>query len=595
MNVFKLLGLISINNSEANSRIDETSERAGALAKVFKTAGSVVVGTGKVIATGLAAGVTAFGKLTYDALQASGELEQNMGGSEAVFKQYASSVQATAKNAYSQMGLSTSDFLATANKMGSLFQGAGFGISESADIATQAMQRAADVASIMGIDTTWAMESIAGAAKGNFTMMDNLGVAMNETTLAAYALEQGMEKSYSQMTQQEKIGVAMKMFLDRTAYAAGNYAKENKTLAGALNTAKAAMTNFLDGSGDVDQLVDSFTNAAEVIVENVSEIAPRLASGLEKAITKLSPKIPELFNDLLPAITAGGIALVNGFTAVLPGLFDALIAVMPSLVEAFGKIFQGLIDNLPQILSTVGTAIGTIMRNNVWPAIQNFFKVNFGVDLPDWDQLVSDISDGWNKIIWPGIQEFFKKAFNIELPDWDQLVTDLDNGWTNDVWPNIQAFFRKTFGIDMPDWVQVKKDIQNGWDTFVKNSLNLSVIGRILFGGVIGGPNSDLEDAAKWNAEGAVFSKPTLFASRLGLQGVGEAGPEAVAPIDVLQGYVRAAVDASNAGRDAALMELASSMRNLTDSLPDIMKESFASMRFEIGNREFARMVKGVT
>ena len=42
--------------------------------------------------------------------------------------------------------------------------------------------RAADVASIMGIDVD-AVEAVAGAAKGNFTMMDNLGVAINDTSL----------------------------------------------------------------------------------------------------------------------------------------------------------------------------------------------------------------------------------------------------------------------------------------------------------------------------------------------------------------------------------------------------------------------------
>ena len=46
----------------------------------------------------------------------------------------------------------------------------------------------------------------------------------------------------------------------------------------------------------------------------------------------------------------------------------------------------------------------------------------------------------------------------------------------------------------------------------------------------------------RWNADGAVFDKPTIFNTRLGLQGVGEAGKEAVAPISVLQGYVSAAV-----------------------------------------------------
>ena len=84
------------------------------------------------------------------------------------------------------MGVAQSEYLATANKMGSLFQGSGLSQQRSLELTTKAMQRATDVASVMGIDTSQALESIAGAAKGNFTMMDNLGFAMNAKTLEAY-------------------------------------------------------------------------------------------------------------------------------------------------------------------------------------------------------------------------------------------------------------------------------------------------------------------------------------------------------------------------------------------------------------------------
>ena len=50
--------------------------------------------------------------------------------------------------------------------------------------------------------------------------------------------------------------------------------------------------------------------------------------------------------------------------------------------------------------------------------------------------------------------------------------------------------------------------------------------------------NPDAPWLPNWNADGAIFSKPTIFNTRMGLQGVGEAGPEAVAPIDKLQQYV---------------------------------------------------------
>ena len=99
-------------------------------------------------------------------------LEQNLGGTQAVFGQFFKNVQADAKDAYKNMGLSASDYMATANKMGSLFQGSGIDQQKSLDMTSKAMKRAADVASVMGVDMNTAMESVAGAAKGNFTMIN---------------------------------------------------------------------------------------------------------------------------------------------------------------------------------------------------------------------------------------------------------------------------------------------------------------------------------------------------------------------------------------------------------------------------------------
>ena len=365
MDLFKLLGTISINNSDAVDALDETSvkgqETESKLSKAFGAVGKGALAVGKAVGTGLLAGGAAMGALTVKAMNLSGELEQNMGGSEAVFAEYAGKMQETAKNAFENMGLSTSDFLGTANKMGALFQGAGFSIEESSNLASDSMQRAADVASIMGIDTASAMEAIAGAAKGNFTMMDNLGVAMNDTTLNAYALEKGINKTTQEMTNQEKIALAMEMFMEKTSYAAGNYAKENETLAGSLGTAKSALTNFLDGSGDVDQLVGAFSNAANVIVKNIKEIAPRLISGITDIIKQVIPMLPPLLQELLPTIIDGAVSLINGLVDALPTILDALMSALPSLIEGVQQIINALIQALPQIIRSLVSALPTLI------------------------------------------------------------------------------------------------------------------------------------------------------------------------------------------------------------------------------------------
>ena len=365
MELFKLFGTIAINNSDANRALDETTNKGqqtqSKLSKFFSGIGKGAVAVGKTVGVGLAAGATAMTGLTVKAMQSAGSLEQQMGGSEAVFGEYASNIQETAKKAFSTMGLATNDYLQTANKMGSLFKGAGFDTKEAMELSSKAMQRASDVASIMGIDTSMAMESIAGAAKGNFTMMDNLGVAMNDTTLQAYALEKGINKSTREMTNQEKIGLAMEMFLEKTADYAGNYSKENETLAGSLGTAKAAFQNFLDGSGDVDSLVQTFSGAINSMVKQLDELLPRLVTGLTDLVNQLIPMIPPLIQKVLPVIVEGATSLISGIVGVLPQLIDAFLAALPLFIDGFTQIFNGIIEALPQLIQSIVNALPALI------------------------------------------------------------------------------------------------------------------------------------------------------------------------------------------------------------------------------------------
>lgn len=374
MNLFKLFGTIAIQNKEALEGIDETTQAgdkaSSKLSGAFSKIGSAAVACGKVIATGLAAGAAAFGALTVKALNAAGELEQNMGGSEAVFGKYAQNMQKTAENAFSSMGLSASDFLGTANKMGSLFKGAGFDVEEASELTATAMQRAADVASIMGLDVSVAMESIAGAAKGNFTMMDNLGVAMNDTTLQAYAYAQGIEKATKDMTNQEKIGLAMQMFLEKTADYAGNYAKENETLAGSLTTAKAALGNFLSGVGDASTLGDTLISTGNVIATKLTELLPNLVKGITNLLNQLIPHIPPLIEQVLPGVIQGAVALLKGLVKALPGLVKNVVSSLfkalgsdlsNELGNTVGNAVESVIGAVSKIISGIGSVIGEFL------------------------------------------------------------------------------------------------------------------------------------------------------------------------------------------------------------------------------------------
>ena len=351
LSIFEIMGRIAIDNGAADKALDETTanaREAGAkISSAFESIGNKAVAIGKTIAAGLAVGTAAIGALTVGAMKQAGELEQNMGGSEAVFKEHAEKMQETAKTAYKNMGLSASSFLATANKMGALFQGVGFDIEESATISAEAMQRAADVASIMGVDLESAMESIAGAAKGNFSMLDNLGVAVNDTTLEMYALSQGIDKATSDMTTQEKVALAMQLFMEKTAYATGNYAKENDTLAGSLSTAKAALDNFLSGAGDATALAEAVMDSAEVILTKLDSLLPSLVTGIGTLVKKLAPKLPGLLTRLVPAAVEAMSGIIK---AILPELPKMIAEIAPVLIQGAKDLGTAMIEAIKETI-----------------------------------------------------------------------------------------------------------------------------------------------------------------------------------------------------------------------------------------------------
>lgn len=344
---------------------DEVNAGGGPFQNALGKLGGIAKASGTAISAGIAAGATGIAALTGKMLNARAELEQQLGGSEAVFGQYATNIQNIAKNSYKNMGLSQNEFLAGANKMGSLYQGAGVSVQDSMKMSAEAIQRATDVASIMGIDTSFALESVAGMAKGNFTMMDNLGVAMNDTALNAYALQKGIDKTTQQMSMQEKVSLATQMFLEKTAKYAGNYAKENETLSGSLNTTKKAFQDFLSGGGSMQNFITSLIGTAKIAAPEIVKILPEIVNGLSQLVQQLAPVVGELLPTLVPAIVSAAVNIMNALVQQLPTLIQALVAALPQFIQGVIQIAVGLIQALPQIINILLPAIPTIVNSFV--------------------------------------------------------------------------------------------------------------------------------------------------------------------------------------------------------------------------------------
>ena len=425
-------------------------------------AGGALEGAGKKmggkLAIGLAAGaaVAGLGKIVAKSIGEGKELEQNLGGTEAVFGKFADNLQKKSAEAYKNMGMSASDYMSTANKMGSLFQGSGVSQEKSLKMTTDAMQRAADVASVMGIDTATAMESIAGAAKGNFTMMDNLGVAMNATTLQSYALEKGINFDWNTASNAEKSELAMKMFMDRTSQYQNNFAKESEsTLSGSLGAMKALTQ-------------DIFGNLAIG-----ADITPQISALLETAQTFLIDNLLPMVSNVLTGLANNAGQLAGVLTQLILSIGQELITLAPTLLQSgitlLVELGQGLIEGLPQLIPMVAQVIADLADTLTQP--DNLEKlIMTGLDLII--ALAEGLGEAAPKLIavLPSlimniVNTFIKLAPKL-IPVAIKLVATLISGLIGQTGHLVIAIFKLGKAmIDKfknTDWGKVGKDIIDG-------------------------------------------------------------------------------------------------------------------------------------
>ena len=411
MNIFEFFGKIGIDNKSANKAIDETTGKAkgahGKLSAVFGKIGQLATKAGKVMATGLAIGITALAGLTGAATKHYAEYEQLVGGVETLFgaggkslEEYAQSVgksvdEASAeynklmnaqedllsksKIAYKTAGLSANQYMETATSFSaSLIQSVGGDTQKAAKLADQAIIDMSDNANKMGTSMESIQNAYQGFAKQNYTMLDNLKLGYGGTKEEMQRLLDDAEKisgvkydisSFADVTEaihvmQEQMGIA------------GTTSKEAaSTISGSVGMVKAAWENFLTGMADPDQdfgelvggLTDSIGIALGNIVPRLVQALPRLIQGLAQVIQTLVGYLPQILGALLPGLVTGATELLSALGATLPSLFMTLFdQVLPQISQAFVEFlekvfsvpegsFQGLTDGLNLAFATISS------------------------------------------------------------------------------------------------------------------------------------------------------------------------------------------------------------------------------------------------
>ncbi|MEF2826434.1 MAG: hypothetical protein U0N98_03905 [Collinsella sp.] len=380
--------------SDGTLKFDTSLDTGGLQSGMSKVASVAQQALGVFTGQMMTRAVDALANLGKSALDSVGQLEQNVGGVETLFGDAADAVIASADRAYQTAGMSANDYMSTVTSFSaSLLQSLGGNTEEAAKVADMAIIDMADNANKMGTSMDMIQNAYQGFAKQNYTMLDNLKLGYGGTKTEMERLLADAEKltgvkydinNLNDVYQaihavQEEMGIT------------GTTAKEAaSTLEGSMASAKAAWDNFMNGSGDADQLADAFATAADNIVKNLAEIIPRFAETLPALGGAIIAQIPGLVAAIVPAVLSAGqsvlkqlqdavldfdfagtadkvVQMITGFiegdglgslldtlvtifTGIVNGISSMLPSLLPALIELISYVVTSLLDQLPAIL-----------------------------------------------------------------------------------------------------------------------------------------------------------------------------------------------------------------------------------------------------
>lgn len=455
---------------------------------------------GKSLLKGLtAAGITAgVAKLFSRAINEGANLQQSFGGLDTLYGDAAAAAKEYAYQA-AEMGISANDYAEQAVSFGaSLKQAFGGDTAKAAEAANTAISDMADNAAKMGTPLESIQNAYQGFAKGNYTMLDNLKLGYGGTKEEMERLLADAEKLSGQEYDLSNLGDVYDAIhvIQEDLGLTGVAAKEaSETFSGSFNAMKAAAANVLGDltlGNDIKPSLDALAKSVKTFL--VNNLLPMLAN-MAKQIPTFLTMLPSFVADMAPDIIAGAADIVanfaEGIVANIPTFIAGIGTLFDTMFTAFTNIDWGAIAS--NLLNGLSTAIGSI-----WDSVAELLRVEFGIDLPDFETVKQNISDLWDQVkegigeffqtsfdilmdddmtiiekisaLWDlvkaGIGDFFKAVFDITLPAAQDMITAIDDWWSANVWPSIQNFFKTTFGVEIPSWEDVKEAVSAFWEDF---------------------------------------------------------------------------------------------------------------------------------
>ena len=315
--------------------------------------------TGLIIGTGVIRGFKSL-------LRVASEVTETMSKFNVVFAELAGGAKQWSLDFADAVGRSRKDVLSWAAELQDIFVPMGFARDEAAKFSKSLVQLGVDVASFNEKVDREVMRNFTSAIMGSHRAVRQYGIAISESRIQQMAYNQGLNKSFSNLNDMEKVFLRYRIILNDTKDSHTDAIRTQDNYANQLKRMRAAVTNLAAEIGEkmlpvmvgvlktVRNLINVFRNMSAETIRNMMSMA-RMAVSFGVFII-LVPKIVWVIKKLVAGYrllaTAQAIA-----TAFAPGglaILAIAAAAAATAVIGINLAFDDMIRNMETLSKKTG-------------------------------------------------------------------------------------------------------------------------------------------------------------------------------------------------------------------------------------------------
>ena len=288
----------------AEKELGKAEDRSQRMGAKFTQVGIGMMATAATIGVGL-----------YQAGKGAAELEQAVGGTEAVFESSSGVIDTWAKGADTSAGLSEQAARRLTTQIGGALQGLGYAQDEAAEKSIALTQIGADLSATYGGTAKEAVEALGSALRGEFDPMEQFNVFLKQSEIDAKAVEMGLAKNTTEVDKNARAQATLALITEQSGAAQGQFGRESDTASGQLAIMEAQTQNAKDALG-----------------EGMLPVMSKVAGVLGDSATKFSELDASMGGNLSTVITYGTITL--GAVGAVSTLVGWVIKLKSGLVRS---------------------------------------------------------------------------------------------------------------------------------------------------------------------------------------------------------------------------------------------------------------------